>query len=350
MSNPSHHQNGVERTACLSIDPVGFHLRPPPLPHELGSFITADAQLFETIHMGSAVVDTARWRLVIDGLVQNPLTLSLADMRRLPQSAVTAFHECYGSPLTPAVRALWRVGNVRWSGVQLRTLLRMAAPLPEARFVVSEGLDCGAFGGRFMDRYQKDMPVDKALAPEVLVAYEMNGEALRKERGGPVRLVVPGWFGTNSTKWVCRLALRAERATGPFTTVWYNEPDPAGGMRPVWTVEPNSMITSPAPGARVGGSGVEIRGWAWSADGVRDVRISADKGESWVVAEVAQRTDFSWQQFKAVLELPEGTHRLMARATSSSGAEQPLAGRRNHVHTVAIEVTNGSVAIEPRAE
>ena len=349
MPNYSY-QNSAERAACLAINPIGFHLRAPPPPHELDHFITPDAQLFETIHMGSAVVDASRWRLVIDGLVQTPLSLSLADLQHLPQTTVTAFHECYGSPLTPPVKALWRIGNVQWSGVRLQTLLGMARPLPEARFVWSEGLDRGSFGGQEMDRYQKDLPVEKALSPEVLVAYEINGEALRKERGGPVRLVVPGWFGTNSTKWVCRLSLQADRAPSPFTTVWYNERDPAddaGGMRPVWMVEPNSMITSPAPGARVGGSEVEVRGWTRSAEGVKDVRISADGGKNWVIADVAQRTDFSWQQFKAMLELPVGKHPLMTRATSLSGLEQPLSGRRNHVHTVAIEVTNGDATTEP---
>jgi DMSO/TMAO reductase YedYZ molybdopterin-dependent catalytic subunit len=125
MSCGNH--NGTERDACLlAIDPVGFHLRPQPPPHELGNFITLDAQLFETIHMGAAVVDAERWRLVIDGLVQTPLTFSLADLRCLPQSTITAFHECYGSPLAPPVKALWRVGNVVWTGVRRGSFGRRA--------------------------------------------------------------------------------------------------------------------------------------------------------------------------------------------------------------------------------
>lgn len=142
------YSTGEERNTCLAIDPVGFHLRPPPPPHELGNFITPDAQLFETIHMGAAVVGTERWRLVIDGLVPKPVTLSLADLRRLPHVTMTAFHECYGSALALPFKALWRIGNVAWTGVRLQTLLALAEPLPTAQFVWSEGLDSGSFGGR----------------------------------------------------------------------------------------------------------------------------------------------------------------------------------------------------------
>jgi hypothetical protein len=204
-----------------------------------------------------------------------------------------------------------------------------------------------------MDRYQKDLPIEKATSPEVLLAYGINGEPLRKEHGGPVRLVVPGWFGTNSTKWICRLSLQAERAPSPFTTVWYNERDPTdsvAGMRTVWMVEPNSIITHPAPGARLEGPKVAVCGWAWSCDGIEDVRINVNEGDSWITADVAHRTEFSWQQFKAVLELPDGEHQLIARATSASGVEQPLYGRRNHVHMVAIKVTKSNVADGPSCD
>lgn len=142
---------GTGREACQAIDPVGIHLRPPPQPHDLGNFVTLDAQIFETIHMGAAVVDSERWQLVVDGLVSKPLTLSLADLRHFSETTVTAFHECYGSPLTLPVKALWRIGNIQWAGVRLQTLLALAQPYPTARFAWSEGLDYGSFGGRQMD-------------------------------------------------------------------------------------------------------------------------------------------------------------------------------------------------------
>ncbi|KAF4992641.1 hypothetical protein FGRMN_7042 [Fusarium graminum] len=190
---------GAEREACIAINPRGFLLRPPPQPHELCSFITPDDQLFQTIHMGAAVVNSDEWILVIDGLVRRPFALSLEQLKALPQVSVTAFHECYGSPLKPPISNPWRIGNVVWSGVRLSTILKVADPLPGANFVWSEGLDHGKFFQYEADRYQKDLTIDKAHKPEVLVAWKINGELLSEKRGGPVRLVVPGWFEATRT-------------------------------------------------------------------------------------------------------------------------------------------------------
>lgn len=213
--------------------------------------------------------------------------------------------------------------------------------MPDANYVWSEGLDYGEFAGVKADRYQKDLPVGKALFPEVLLAYEMNGEPLSRNRGGPVRLIVPGWFGTNMTKWLCKLSLHSHRAQGPFTTTFYNEIDPTdpnGGMRPVWTVEPNSMIVNPAQLAKLQSPEIEIRGWAWSYDGINAVEVSLDGGHIWTTADVEQRVDFSWQLFTVKIPLQPGYYTAIARAISSSGAQQPMSGRRNHVHFVQFEV------------
>ena len=291
---------------------------------------------------GGAEVNSEKWTLVLCGLVERPYSISLEQLQRLPKKTVTAFVECYGSPLQPPKKALRRIGNVAWTGVPLSTLLAKARPKPEATFVWSEGLDRGAFGGMSADRYKKDLPMDKALSPEVLVAYEMNSKPLSKNRGGPVRLVVPGWFGTNSTKWLSKLELQDKRAEGPFTTKFYNErnppDDPTCECRPIWRVQPNSMIVTPLPDAQLPGPIVEIEGWAWSYGEVQDVSVSADEGESWVKADVESRSEFSWQKFKADLSLPRGPHTVLARATSPNGRKQPLGDGRNHVHRVNIEI------------
>ncbi|KAI1613249.1 Oxidoreductase, molybdopterin-binding domain-containing protein [Exophiala viscosa] len=338
---------GEERRAFKGLHPSGFFIRHPSAPHHLNEFYTSDDDLFQTIHMGAAVVDCEDWLLTIDGLVQRPFALSLDQLRQLPRTTLTAFHECYGSPIKPPTEAVSRIGNVTWTGVPLYTLLMHARPLPEASFIWSEGLDSGEFAGVKADRYQKDLPLKKALSKEVLVAYEMNGKPLTKKRGGPVRLVVPGWFGTNSTKWLCKISLQSVRAPGPFTTVFYNEQDPTDphGLRrrPVWQVEVNSIITCPAPDAVVLAPNVQIQGWAWSHDGVGSVEVSADQGGVCNDAHVGKQTDFSWQKFSVTLQLPVGDCNVTARATSSSGLQQPLRGRRNHVHTVHIVVEAADV-------
>jgi DMSO/TMAO reductase YedYZ molybdopterin-dependent catalytic subunit len=349
MENDFHHED--ERTALVRLDPEGFFIRHPRPPESFKEYITTEDDLFQTIHMGAAVVDHARWRLVITGLVAQPMTMNLAQLQARPATTVTAFHECYGSPIQPPTKNVLRIGNVKWTGVRLRDLLADCQPLPQARFIVSDGLDRGTFSGVSADRYQKDLLLGKALSPEVLVAYKMNGKPLSKNRGGPIRLVVPGWFGTNSTKWLCKLTLTESRASGPYTTRFYNEIDPLfddGRLRPVWEVEPNSLIVSPADGCSVPRGVVAIKGWAWANEGINRVVVTIEaiedqQGETATrrrssEARLEDREDFSWQHFEAEYELCSGQYKASVRASSKTGVEQPLQGRRNHVHAVEFTV------------
>ncbi|KAJ5352359.1 hypothetical protein N7452_001333 [Penicillium brevicompactum] len=332
-----------ERGALVAVQPQGFFIRHPPKPHELEEDVTDEAHLFQTIHMGAAVVDTSQWRLIIDGLVERPFGVNFDQLRQMPPVSVTSFHECYGSPLVAPTKNVWRIGNVEWTGVPLRDLLAIARPHPQASYIWSDGLDSGGFAGVAADRYRKDLPMEKALSPEVLVAYEMNGQPLSKERGGPVRLVVPGWFGTNSTKWLCRLSLQATRSQGPFTTVFYNELDPedVNGVRtrPVWKAQPNAMIVRPHPQEVFDCGHVEVWGRTWGAEEIVRVDIFLN-GDDCGQAVLAPRTKFEWQLFSMRLHLPQrGKQTIQARATDRLGAQQALEQSRNHVPTVQINVT-----------
>lgn len=336
---PSHDH---ERAAGVMQAKKGFGVRHPPKPYLLSSRITQDDDLFQTVHMGEVDVDLDKWLLVIDGLVEKPFALTYEQLLKLPSKEVQSIHECFGSPLAKATIALWRVGNVVWKGVSLRTLIDLAGPLPSADFVWSDGLDSGTFAGVDADRYQKDLPLSKAKQSEVLVAYKMNGKPLHRDRGGPVRLVVPGWFGTNSTKWLCKLSLQKGRAPGPFTTRFYNTEDfddPQLRIKPVWDIDVNSIIVRPAPDTILR-SDVCIEGWAWSRDGVAKVEISSTNGDDWVEARLEPRIDFRWQKYTLQLSLQPGPHTVIARATSRDGKAQALIGRRNHVHKVNITVEN----------
>jgi DMSO/TMAO reductase YedYZ molybdopterin-dependent catalytic subunit len=314
----------------------------------LTSFITDDSDLFETIHMGAAVVDKNAWRLVVDGLVDRPFSIDLEILKSLPLTTITSFHECYGSPLKMSETNLLRVGNVKWTGVRLSLLLKHAGVQPGANFVWSEGLDSGSFAGKQIDVFRKDLPIEKALSDEVLVAFAMNGEPLRKERGGPVRLVVPGWFGTNMTKWLSRLSVQSTRAAGHFTTTWYNEAGKVDGktvQRPVWEAAPNSLIARPADGSSIGGSHIDVMGWAWSEKGVVRVEVSADAGVTWKTAIVDQRQEFEWQRFECCVSWPDTQPKsatIMARSFNSDGKTQPLFGARNAVHRVTVNQINPS--------
>lgn len=332
----------TERESFIGYAFEGFHLKPSPTPDTLVDFITSDEKLFETIHMGAPLVDLQRWKLIVDGMVRRPLRFSLAELKALPKKEVTSFHECFGSPLKPATNPVHRIGNVKWTGVPLHILLEMAGIDDRVQYIWTDGLDRGSFGDRTVDRYQKDLPVQKALSPEVLVAYEMNDAPLSIERGGPVRLVVPGYFGTNSTKWLCRISAQPERAKSPFTTIWYNEAVTVDGKdtrRPVWEVTPHSIITFPSEGAALPAGPTTISGWAWSGSPVAIVEVSIDGGRTWIESELTPRQEFEWQYFRAEVSLTQGNQILAARAIDTKGHVQPLANARNEVNRIKIDVT-----------
>ena len=315
----------------------GFLLRMPGRGvHSLTERITADQDLFVVTHMGLAEVDPAAWRLDIGGLVRRPVSLSLADVLALPQHQVTSVHECAGSPLAPT-EPKRRVGNVAWSGVRLSDVLNRAGVLPGAAFVWSEGLEWGAFAGLDAEPFVKDLPLAKALAPEVMLAVAMNGAPLTPERGGPVRLVVPGWYGTNSVKWLGRLTLADRRAPGPFTTRFYNDLM-ADGSRPVWGIAPESVLVQPAPDAPPDADRpCTVTGWAWAETGVATVEVSTNDGGDWTSAVLEPRDGFAWQRFTLPWTPAPGRHRLLCRCTDARGVVQPRDGARNAIHAVEIE-------------
>jgi len=316
----------------------GFLLRMPERGvHSLTERVTADRDLFIVTHMGLAEVDPAAWRLTVGGLVQRTAVLSLADLMAMPQHQVMSVHECAGSPLAPT-EPKRRVGNVVWSGVRLGNVLDRVGVAPGAAFVWSQGLEWGRFAGLEGEPFVKDMPLAKALGPEVLLAVAMNGAPLRPERGGPVRLVVPGWYGTNSVKWLGQLGLADSRAPGPFTTRFYNDAT-LDGPRPVWGIAPESILVHPAADAPPpAGRACTIRGWAWAEAGVARVEVSTDGGAGWAAAALEPRDGFAWQGFSLPWTPGPGRYRLMCRCTDLRGTVQPADGARNAVHLVELDV------------
>ena len=327
------------------LDPTGLFRRIPLKPHQLIEALTPTRDLFVLAHLGVAHVHPAVWSLDIDGLVRCPQRFTLADLQRLPKREILSFHECAGNPLTPEVPER-RIANVIWGGVDLETLLDAVGVEPTARYVWSYGLDYGPFLGTQNDAYLKDLPLWRVKTGGVLVAYEVNGEPLSAEHGFPARLLVPGWYGTNSVKWLYRMTLAERRADGPFTTVFYNEVVPSSPesppvrTRPVWEVAPESVIVAPTPDERLqAGSVVEIWGWAWAAEGICTVEVSVDGGQTWQAAALEAREQWSWQRFRLAWRPSEaGGVTLLCRARDATGATQPSSRARNAIHAVPVTV------------
>jgi DMSO/TMAO reductase YedYZ molybdopterin-dependent catalytic subunit len=310
----------------------------PKLRHcsvqELTDYGTSTAKLFFVYHMGIPKIDPISWRLVVTGSVERETILSLADISKLPQVEVTAFHECAGSPFRPT-EPVRRVANVVWRGARVRDVLAQTGLKHEARYLWSYGADHGDFNGVSSPCYLKDLPIDETQRGDLLLATHVNGEALSDEHGGPIRLVVPGYYGTNSTKWLVRLEAREIRSPGYFTTALYNDRFVEDGIeqsRPVWRVAPHADATlTCAPQT--------IWGWAWGAEAIARVEVSTDGSNNWAISRLEPRVDHSWQRFDFDWTPPHvGEFRMRCRAVDKSNQSQPEKGARNEVIEVKVTV------------
>jgi DMSO/TMAO reductase YedYZ molybdopterin-dependent catalytic subunit len=316
----------------------GFFGRIPLEPYQLVDRVTPIKGCIVLCHLG--VLDVAAgddWTLEIGGLVEKPAKFSVGELKALPRSEVGSIHQCAGSPLAPD-KPTQRICNVRWAGVRLDYLLEFAGVERSANFVWSQGADSGEFGGVECGYYVKDLPLSR-ISDDVLLAYEMNGAPLLPEHGYPLRLVVPGFYGTNSVKWLRKIELRPERAPGVFTTKWYNDPEPDGSTRPVWEIAPQSVVVWPKPGNQFGGDDfVQVWGWAWGDAGIATVELSFDEGRTWQECRLENPPGRSWIKFVCDWSAEKGCTGIMSRATSSSGVSQPPDGRRNAIYRVPISV------------
>nr|WP_267892357.1 molybdopterin-dependent oxidoreductase [Bacillus sp. SN32] len=205
-------------------------------------------------------------------------------------------------------------------------------------------MDQEVYNHEYYSEYEKDLSLAKALNPNVLIALEINNEPLTVERGGPVRLVLPGYYGTNSTKWLTHLIVSDSRSNSAFTTKYYVNREVVDGQlkeSPVWAVSPNSIIVHPPNGQLVELEEIDIFGWTWAEHPIVTVEVSTDGGESWKEAQVEGRKSVEWQKFsfrwhpKSV-----GEYLIVVRATDSLGNSQPLTSRRNQVSRAMIFVQN----------
>lgn len=270
------------------------------------------------------VLDATSWRLAISGNVERPRSLSLEDLGRLPPKRLEAFLECAGNgrtrfdPVPPGTP--WRndaVGNAVWEGVALADVLALAGLRPNT-------VDLVAQGGDFAEM-RRGLPLPIALDPDVMIVWRMNGESLPVAHGGPVRLLVPGWAGIASTKWLTGLEA-IDRAFDGFWNVdnyvfWDERGVP---LRPIAEMPPKSVIVAPADGETVAAGPLTIAGWAWSGFGrIEAVEVSADGGLCWQSAGLSPGERHGWRRWEIEWGLTAGQQRIRARATDERRLRQP---------------------------
>jgi DMSO/TMAO reductase YedYZ molybdopterin-dependent catalytic subunit len=329
--------------SMIKLDPEGFYCRLPLKPNQLTSRVTRTEDVIVLCHLGVVRASAETWSLTIDGGVRRPVRFSLDDLHGRKKIEIASIHQCAGSPVEPTV-ATRRINSVVWGGVSLSEIIEECQPLKDIRYMWCSGADGGTFRDVTCDNYVKDIPIER-LGEDVLLTYEMNYAPLRPENGFPVRLVVPGFYGTNSVKWITRIELAESRANGPFTTRWYNDPvldrtgRPTGETKPVWSIAPEAIIVVPADkDVLTPGESTNIWGWAWGDVPISAVDVSIDGGETWTGAILEPRDGRLWQKFH--LEWVPGQAReydIHARATNVNGERQPSSSARNSIHAVTIQ-------------
>jgi sulfane dehydrogenase subunit SoxC len=295
---------------------------------DLEGIITPADLHFERHHAGIPTLDPARYRLLIHGMVDRPLTFSLAELKRFPAVTRTCFIECSGNGsrgyhanvMKREATPQWIDGLVstsEWTGVPLATVFREAGVQPRATWFLAEGWDAA--------RMTRSIPVEKAMEDALLV-YAQNGEAIRPAQGYPVRLLLPGWEGNAQIKWLRRLELSDAPFFTKEETAKYTDPLGNSTARIFsFAMDAKSTLTFPVYGHRITPGWWEIRGLAWTGRGkIARVDLSTDGGKSWTAAELGQPVLSRCQtRFRKLWRWNGEPCVLLSRAVDETGYVQP---------------------------
>lgn len=313
-------------------------------------------------------IDPSAWRLTVDGEVERPLELSIADLQRdFEVVSLRLQLECGGNGRAgfnpPARGNQWTtgaIGNAEWTGVRYRDVLRAAGVKDSAVYTGHYGADAHLSGQPDKLPISRGVPIAKALEPHTLIAFAMNGEDIHPMNGAPLRVVAPGWPGSCSQKWLTRIWVRNVVHDGPkMTGKSYRVPAypvapgqkvPEADFRIIEAMPVKSLITYPRNGfeTRQAGDGLEVRGHAWAGEAeVERADVSIDFGATWIQAELKPAPNkYSWQRWSTRVVFPQaGYYEVWARATDANGQMQPFAidwnpkgYLNNSLHRVAVRV------------
>ena len=324
----------------------------PLLPDLVRSWITPVESFFIRSHGNTPEINADSYRLSIEGLVETPLMLSLADLGRFEQHTVTATLTCAGnrrsehSRIKPVKGVQWRegaIGNAKWSGTRLSDLLKKAGLRDSAKHVWFEGLDTVEDGGKSFS-FGGSIPLEKALLdrdglPRAILATTMNDQPLSADHGFPVRSLVPGYIGARSVKWLSKIVVSDRPSPNHFVADVYKLVDEGSLLEvaenaPIYRMPLNSAICTPTADAALKPGRVEVVGYALPPGvpgvSIRKVEVSSDQGRTWIEAKLTSpAAEFCWQLWSAEISVTSATKELIARATDSRGEAQPETVRWN---------------------
>ncbi|MGO8950254.1 MAG: sulfite oxidase [Ktedonobacterales bacterium] len=297
-------------------------------------------------HFHMPTIDRADWRLTLDGEVGRRRELTYDELRALPRRSIVVTLECAGNGRTglhpPAEGEPFGYGvasTAEWTGVPLHTVLETAGLRPRTREVLFVGADGGPnpeAGGVSMT-FERSLPVERALHPDTLLAYAMNGEELPAAHGFPLRLMVPGWYGMASVKWLARISALAAPFAGFYQRERYVMTHPERGKtteRPLTTIPPRSQLVAPSEGATLPRGTHWLHGLAWSGEApVERVEVSADDGQTWQAADwTSEPMRYAWRSWAYRWEATSpGPASLRSRAFNAAGHTQPATAEWNRL-------------------
>ncbi len=331
----------LEVEAAAGEEVVPWLDQPPPFPgppevvatqlvwEEVDALLTWNEKFFTVQHYGKwLTIREPGWRLAVGGLVQQPLALTLAELRARPRQEVTFTLECSGNHGFPEFTG--GIGTAHWAGTPLAPLLRAAGPLPQGAEVVFWGTDAGPgpVGDQtVVEQFARSMSLEDALDPNILLCYEMNGAPLHPAHGFPVRLLAPGWYGVANVKWLTRIEVLDRRYEGRFMAREYvtQRTVEQDGHKSVRFTSVGRALLKSAPARVVRGAQYRVEGVAWGAPiGRVEARIDGGAWQPATLVDADVGSGFAWRRWRLDLgQLARGEHTISSRAIDTSGRVQP---------------------------